>query len=166
VGPFWIESFRYNKWANLHLLGACADFDEEQLQLTASGTYGTIARTFMHMLSAEQRYIRRFTGEQPRLQSDTDFPGIAELMEHAARSGDQLIALAGQIKPEDSYEDDYEEGRVTIQSGVVLIQALHHGNDHRTHICTILGSHGLDCGPMDVWAWGVATGGISPVATR
>jgi uncharacterized damage-inducible protein DinB len=163
VGPFWIECFRYNKWANLHLLDACADLDENQLQLTAPGTYGTIARTFMHLLSAEQRYIRRFTGEQPRLQSDSDFPGIAELMEHATRTGDELIALAGRIQPSDPIEEEDQDGRVRIESGVVLIQALHHGNDHRTHICAILGSHGLHYRQMDVWAYGEAVGAIVKV---
>jgi uncharacterized damage-inducible protein DinB len=163
VGPIWIETFRYNKWANLHLLDACSDFDENQLQLTAPGTYGTIARTFMHLLSAEQRYIKRFTGEQPRLQSDSDFPGIAELVGHATRTGDELISLAGKLEPDDSYEVEEEDGRFRIHSGVVLIQAIHHGNDHRTHICTILGAHDLHYGQMDVWAYGEATGAIVPL---
>jgi hypothetical protein len=47
--------------------------------------------------------------------------------------------------------------------GIVIIQALHHGNDHRTHICTILGHHGIEYGEMDVWAYGDATGLIVPV---
>jgi hypothetical protein len=43
---------------------------------------------------------------------------------------------------------------------VVVIQALHHGNDHRTHICTILGHNGVEYGDMDVWAYGEATGAL------
>jgi hypothetical protein len=46
---------------------------------------------------------------------------------------------------------------------VVVVQAIHHGNDHRTHICTILGAHDIPYGDMDVWAYGQATGGIIPV---
>ena len=61
-------------------------------------------------------------------------------------------------------EDDFEDGRFKLYSGVVLMQALHHGNDHRTHICTILGHHGLPYSDMDVWAYGDATGLILPVA--
>ena len=38
-------------------------------------------------------------------------------------------------------------------------QAIHHGNDHRTQICTILGQNGISVGDLDVWAFGEATGG-------
>ena len=33
-------------------------------------------------------------------------------------------------------------------------QAMHHGNDHRTHICTILGQNDIAYGELDVWAFG------------
>jgi uncharacterized damage-inducible protein DinB len=163
LGPFWVEAFRYNKWANLHLLGVCADFSEEQLELTSPGTYGTVAATILHMLGAEQRYLERL-GVGPRLITrDTQFPGIAELTTHAARSGDQLIALAEKARPDDAVDAEFDDGDYRVQTGVVLIQALHHGNDHRTHICTILGHHGLTYGDMDVWAYGEATGAIVPI---
>ena len=41
---------------------------------------------------------------------------------------------------------------------------MHHGNDHRTHICTIFGAHGIDYGDMDVWAYGEATGAMVPLS--
>jgi hypothetical protein len=52
---------------------------------------------------------------------------------------------------------------MTIHVGVLLIQALHHGNDHRTHVCTILGHHGIPYGDMDVWAYGEAIGALIPI---
>jgi uncharacterized damage-inducible protein DinB len=162
--PLLVEAFRYNKWANLHLLGACRDFTEEQLQMTAPGTYGTLAATFLHLLAAEQRYLRRLGGGEPVINERDEFPGMATLAEHATRSGDKLIAIAPQVSPDEAHESSApREGTVILHSGVVVIQALHHGNDHRTHICTILGHHALSYGDMDVWAYGVATGGIVKV---
>ena len=163
--PLLVEAFRYNKWANLHLLDVCADFTEEQLQMSALGTYGTIASTFFHMLAAEQRYIRRLGGGEPQInERDMPFPGIAALREHAVRSGDKLIEIAPYVSPDEAHETSRpREGTVVLHSGVVVVQALHHGNDHRTHICTILGHHGLSYGDMDVWAYGEATGGIVKV---
>ena len=160
--PLLVEAFRYNKWANLHLLDVCARFTDEQLQLTAPGTYGTIAATFCHLLAAEQRYLRRLGGGEPQInESDSVFPGIAALREHATRSGDKLIEIAPNVSPDESHESKTgREGPVMLHSGVVVIQALHHGNDHRTHICTILGHHGLDYGDMDVWAFGESTGAL------
>ena len=52
--------------------------------------------------------------------------------------------------------------RAKLHLGVVIIQALHHGNDHRTHVCTILGHHDITYGEMDVWAYGDTTGLIVP----
>jgi uncharacterized damage-inducible protein DinB len=162
--PLLVEAFRYNKWANLHLLDVCAQFTDEQLQMTAPGTYGTIASTFIHLLAAEQRYLKRLGAGEPHInERDTPVPGIDVLREHAVRSGDKLIEIAPYVSPDEAHETDRDRGRVRLYSGVVVVQALHHGNDHRTHICTILGHHGLSYGDMDVWAYGEAMGGIVKV---
>lgn len=160
--PLLVEAFRYNKWANLHLLDVCAPFTDEQLQMTAPGTYGTIASTFFHLVAAEQRYLKRLGAGEPEIsERDGTFPGIEALRKHAIGSGDRLIAIAPHISPDESHESATgREGRVILHSGVVVIQALHHGNDHRTHICTILGHNDVPYGDMDVWAYGEATGGI------
>ncbi len=156
--PLLVEAFRYNKWANLHLLDVCAGFTEAQLEMAAPGTYGTIASTFLHMLAAEQRYVRRLGGSEAQINERDEFPGIATLTEHAVRSGDELIAIGPQVSPDEAHESKTaREGAVILHSGVVVLQALHHGNDHRTHICTILGHNGLTYGDMDVWAYGEAT---------
>ena len=96
MGPILVEAFRYNRWANLYLLDVCAGLTEEQLDLTASGTFGTIAATLTHMIAAEQRYCWRFEGEESRLKESEGFPGIAALREHAARSGDRSTARCAQ----------------------------------------------------------------------
>lgn len=161
MGPFEIESFRYHKWANLELLASCAALTDEQLQLTAAGTYGTVAATFMHLLAAEQRYLARLGAGQPRIKETDEFPGIAELTGHATRTGDELIAIAERGKPNEAFETTFQNGRYMLHPNVLLIQALHHGNDHRTHICTILGGHGLGYRDMDVWSYGEAIGAMT-----
>ena len=166
MGPILVEAFRYNRWANLHLLDVCARLSDDQLQLTAPGTYGTIAVTLMHLLSAEQRYLRRFGKGEPRLNERDVVPDLAVLRERAAQSGDQLIEVASQIKADDAIEEKRDGGIFKLELGVVLLQAMHHGNDHRTHICTILGSHGIEYGDMDVWAYGRATGALAPVPSH
>jgi uncharacterized damage-inducible protein DinB len=152
--------FRYHKWANLRLLGACATLTGEQLELTATGTYGTVAATFMHMLAAEQRYLARLGEGQPRFNEKSDFPGIAALIGDATRTGDQLISQAERATPDDVLDTTFRDERYNLHSGALLMQAFHHGNDHRTHICTILGSYGLEYGQMDVWAYAEATGAM------
>jgi len=159
-----VEAFRYNKWANLHVLAVCAGLSAEQLRLSSPGTYGSVADTLLHLFGAEQRYIRRLTGAEPRISEKDQFPGIAALIEVAQQNSDELIRLAGQTRPEDKLDTSYGDQRYRMDAGVVLLQAVHHGNDHRTHICTILGAHGIECGAMDVWAYGNASGAMVPVA--
>jgi hypothetical protein len=130
--------------------------------MTTSGTYGTIASTFQHLIAAEQRYLGRLNGTTPEFNEGDAFPGIARLMELAEGGGDQLIEVAGRIPADRVVEAKRREAKETVrlELGVVIVQALHHGNDHRTHICTILGSHDISYGDMDVWAYGEATGAL------
>jgi uncharacterized damage-inducible protein DinB len=163
LDDLWIEAFRYHRWANLHLLDVCAKLSDEQLQLTAPGTYGTIAATFHHLIGAEQRYLARLIGITPATHERNELPGIPALREVAASGGDHLIEAARRIKAGDVIETTFDAKRVKLPLGVVIIQALHHGNDHRTHVCTILGHHAIPYGDVDVWAYGDAIGAIVPI---
>jgi hypothetical protein len=91
---------------------------------------------------------------------------VPRLREIAAVAGDRLIRVAPKIGPELKVETSSDDGPVTMHVGVMLIQALHHGNDHRTHVCTILGAHNITYGDMDVWGYAEATGLIVPVPTK
>src|SRR5579859_3546722 len=157
-GQLLVDAFRYSRWANLQLLEDCTDLSPEQLGLSAAGTYGTIADTFMHLLGAEQRYIRRLTGSEPGITENDEFPGIRRLLDEAKTSGARLIELAGSVGAEELIMPERLKPYSRLEAGVVLLQALHHGNDHRTHVCTILGAHGIGYRDMDVWAYGRATG--------
>src|SRR2546430_13367976 len=133
-----VQAFRYNRWANLHVLDICSTLDEPQLQLAASGTYGTIAATLQHLLAAEQRYVRRLLGSEPRLSEKDEFPGVARLSEHAMRSGDDLIEAAGG-EPDGSTP----AGDLRVMHWVVMAQAIHHGTDQPTQVRTILARNGI-----------------------
>lgn len=147
-------------------MDVCAGLTDEQLRLTAPGTYGSIAATFQHLVGAEQRYLARLDGGKAAINEKDEFPGIARLRELAAGGGDRLIVAASKVTPDDAVETKFGDERIKLHLGVVIIQALHHGNDHRTHVCTILGHHGISYGDMDVWAFGDATGAIVPIAVE
>jgi uncharacterized damage-inducible protein DinB len=151
-----LDALRYHRWANLQLLDACGKLTREQLELTAPGTYGTIAATFTHMLSAEQRYVARLKG-QPRPDHHDELPGIEALQERFRRSADELIAAVEDLKAGATTEVDFDGQKVQLRQSTIVVQALHHGNDHRTHIGTILGFHKLTGPDIDGWMYGVDT---------
>ena len=47
-----------------------------------------------------------------------------------------------------------DDGALEVRAGVIVAQALHHGNAHREQICAILTSQGLE--PPDIQPWGYA----------
>lgn len=151
-----VQALRYNRWANLQLLEVCSKLSDDQLQLSSPGTYGTIAATWQHLLAAEQRYLRRLVGFQPQISEKDRFPGIGALKEYAAQSGDELIGAVGNFDPEGT-----TPGRDSgaVKQWLIMTQAIHHGNDHRTQICTILGQNGIEYGGLDVWAFGESNEG-------
>jgi uncharacterized damage-inducible protein DinB len=158
MSDFLVQALRYNRWANLQLLDVCSKLSDEQLLLSSPGTYGTIASTWQHLLAAEQRYLRRLIGYEPQISESDPFPGIATLKEHAAASGDRLIGAAGKAAPDGT--SAHRDGGA-VRHWVVMAQAIHHGNDHRTHICTILGQNDISYGDLDVWAFGVTNEGYT-----
>ena len=52
-------------------------------------------------------------------------------------------------------EDGFERH---MPLGIQLAQALHHGNDHRTQICSALSALGHDAPNLDAWASGLEAG--------
>ena len=59
-----------------------------------------------------------------------------------------------EVDEENGYERD-------APIGVRLAQALHHGTDHRSQICTALTSLGVGPPSIDVWTFGVDDGSIT-----
>ncbi|MEP7105780.1 MAG: hypothetical protein ABI838_08035, partial [Chloroflexota bacterium] len=73
-------------------------------------------------------------------------------MERQAQGWRELLDRVDEVDvtfPEDPGEFPQIEHAV----GLFLVQAVHHGNDHRTHICSILGAHGLKTPELSGWEY-------------
>lgn len=156
---------RHNIWATQQVLTFCQGLDEVTLQATAPGTYGTILELLGHIINSEASYLFRLTGAWPTYPwSGDEVVGLGVLSHRAdvlAATWDQF--LAGAVDPERLGEARGDEGKgFAVRAGVFIAQALHHANEHRAQICTILGALGHE--PPDVSAWGyaLATGRMTP----
>lgn len=69
-----------------------------------------------------------------------------------------MIDVARRTRAGDEVEGKDRSGRFKVHKAVLLVQAIHHGNDHSTHICTVLGHHGIPYLGMNVWTYAEATG--------
>ncbi|MDP9319828.1 MAG: hypothetical protein M3P16_01880 [Chloroflexota bacterium] len=148
---------RHNTWANVTLLEFCRRLDPALLEANANGTYGTLYGTLQHVVGAEQWYVQLLTGE---------LLGRARIRRNERHSLDELLATAtaiGARELEVVASDDVtrriemNEGRRSTV-GVILAQLVHHGNEHRTQVTTILGANGIEPPPVSAWGYGRAAG--------
>ena len=147
-------------WASLALIDRCEKLTPDQLLLTSPGTYGAIGATLDHLVRADRRYQARILGE-PRMRPAMA-PDLAVLhseMESQATRWREFLSNVDELDAVVAAEvggEPYPEIKHAV--GLLLTQAVHHGNDHRTHVCTILGAHHIAYPDMDVWSFGEATG--------
>jgi uncharacterized damage-inducible protein DinB len=154
------DAFAHHVWATMRLIDTCLPLSAEQLGTTVPGTYGSILETIRHLVGGDSDYLSIMTGDRAHLvdADPMDLPALRAAMEKdgvlwSALLGQDLDpgAMVHEVDEHDGYERD-----ATI--GVRLAQALHHGTDHRSQICTALTALGVEPPGIDVWTYGVQAG--------
>ena len=91
-----------------------------------------------------------------------DLPALRAAMEANGTAWSQL--LAEDLDPDADRarrRDDGSESHAPM--GIRLAQALHHGTDHRSQVCTALTTLGIEPPAIDAWDFGEQDGRISVV---
>jgi uncharacterized damage-inducible protein DinB len=65
---------------------------------------------------------------------------------------------AKDVKTHQEIVSYFDGKEYDVPAGIVLSQALHHGNEHRTQVCTVLTTLGVLTPGLGLWEWGEATG--------
>ena len=157
------DAFAHHVWATTQLIETCMTLTPEQLQTKAVGTYWPILRTMQHLVGSDSWYIFDITGDRTR-RIDPEAMDLAGLRDAIVSDGEAWSTLLGtgidpdRVVTEVDEDDGFERDAVL---GVRLAQALHHGTDHRSQICTALTSLGVEPPAIDVWDYGVANGRVT-----
>ena len=156
------DAFGHHVWATLRLLDACLELTPEQLQTSVPGTYGSILDTQRHLVGADASYLFVTTGGRaPRI--DEEQMDLAELRAAMVRHGDDWARLLSEDPDPTTmlvrHRDDGSSTEAPI--GIRLAQAVHHGTDHRSQICTALTSLGIEPPFIDVWDFGAQQGTVT-----
>lgn len=162
-----LRQLRHDVWATEKLLARCRSLSDAQLELTAPGTYGTIRRTLEHIVGADTRYLARIgfpVLDAPfREDHDVALDEIAALL-GKVKAGVERVFAGSEFDPDRIVVDDRRrvptDPSLEMESWMMVTQFVHHGSDHRAHIGTILGAHGLETPDIDVWAYGREIGAI------
>ena len=155
-------AFAHHVWATLRLLDACLPLSPEQLSGPVPGTYGSILDTMRHLVGSDASYLFGMTrGGVPLIDEDAmDLPQLRAEMESHGPAWSSL--LASNPDPEEMIVRHHDDGSETLAPfGIRLAQALHHGTDHRSQVCTALTNLGIEPPWIDVWAYGEHVGSVT-----
>lgn len=157
------DAFAHHVWATLVLIDACRSLDNEQLQTTVPGTYGSILDTIRHLVASDAWYLWVMTeGRIPPLGDQADsmqLDDLREAMEAHAQAWSEL--LAANLDPDRIMKRRRDDGSGTdAPLGIRLAQAIHHGTDHRSQVCTTLTTLGIEPPVIDLWGFGHTDGRV------
>jgi uncharacterized damage-inducible protein DinB len=158
------EALAHHVWATLRLINTCLTLTPEQLNAPVPGTYGSILETMRHSVGGDTYYLGHLTGDPTREieSSEMDLRELRAAMEADERTWSEL--LAADPDPRTVVKDVDGGGWERDASvGIRFAQALHHGTDHRSQICTALTMLGIEPPLIDVWAFGAETGSVTEI---
>jgi len=149
--------FEHHLWATESLIHHLEGLPAERLDQSVPGTYGSMIDTLSHLIGADDRYLQRM--REPSLPPAEDRVGVAlaqlrsELPGHRRRWSELLDELergelSARIVDRASDYPDTDDAE-----GLLMLQAIHHGNDHRTQICSTLGALGEEVPELDGWSY-------------
>ena len=153
-----LRAIRHNNWANQQLLDFCANLTDEQRAWTSPGTYGSIHACLQHILGGESGYLFSLTGgELPSGGRLPETPVPLDELRALAQSNAERIERVLAAEPDPERKITRPSGAI-VPATVIVTQFIHHGSDHRAHIGSILGAHGVEGPSLDAWAFGRAIG--------
>ena len=160
--PMLADAFDHHIWATIQLIDACAALEPAQLELPVPGTFGPILDTMRHLVGADSGYLFALTGGRTPEIDDAAMDLAALRAAIATNASDWAVLLAGDIDPEADVVRHRDDGTDShAPAGVRIAQALHHGTDHRSQICTGLTTLGVTPPEIDVWDWAESQGRLS-----
>jgi uncharacterized damage-inducible protein DinB len=161
-----VEFFRHNAMMNQRLMEACWNLSPEQLGATATGTYGTIGATLVHIANSQEGYAARLLdSERPERLPEDPFPGFDALEERFAHGDAQLERAASRAGDDREVQvtGDDPPGIWSMPVSLFLLQAVNHGTEHRSQVATILTTLGIEPPEMDGWTYFFESGQMAEV---
>lgn len=143
----------HSGWATHALLEHCLDLGDQALGATAAGTYGTVQETLTHMADADADYLGWLTGVEAEILEGAAAPDVLRTYAERSREGWRAHLESGP-----DHEREVVSQNRSAPAWALPVQAVHHANEHRANVCTILGARGLPVPDLDGWAYGLAHG--------
>jgi len=149
------EAFQHHFWATEKLIEYLRALPPEAETATAPGVYGEIPPTLSHLVDADGRYLLYLEGTPPPPKAGPDPTRTLDELSESLR--DQIVRWRLLLDRVDELDVTLpargDRPEMPHATNLMFAQALHHGNDHRTQICTVLSANGYEPPTLDVWAY-------------
>lgn len=158
------DAFAHHVWASLRVVDACLELEPGQLDATTLGTRGSIFETVRHLVGSDAWYLFVITGGRvPAIDEERmDLPDLRAEMEAHGDAWSQILEEALDPDTVIVYRrSDGSEAHAPL--GIRLAQALHHGSDHRSQVCTVLTTLGVDPPAIDLWDFAEHDGRLTEI---
>jgi uncharacterized damage-inducible protein DinB len=150
--PLVADAFAHHVWATIRLLDTCLALPPERLSTTVPGTFGSIIETLRHLVGADASYLSFLSGGRVPEIEEAEM-GLEDLRATMASNGPAWASLIAEDLDPDTdvvrHRDDGIDSHAPL--GIRLAQAIHHGTDHRSQVCTALTTLGVEPPAIDVW---------------
>ncbi|MBX3186569.1 MAG: damage-inducible protein DinB [Labilithrix sp.] len=156
---------RYNRWMNEKLYAVAAKLTDAERKRDRGAFFGSIHRTFNHLLLADRVWLGRFTGAA--LQDGEMGPGgirtldqelyddFDDLRRERAKTDDDIDAFVAKVT-DGELAGDFRFLRRGVMNELPLWHAVAHLFNHQTHhrgqVTTLLMQAGHDPGVTDLFA--------------
>lgn len=161
-GSLLEAAFTHHVWATSRVIDACLDLSVEELETNVLGTRGPMLETLRHVVLSDSEELFFLTGNVA-FDIDEEHVSLAEARVIMERNGSGWTEYISGSLDTDAVvlEVDKTDGfQRWAPVGFRLAQALHHGTDHRSQVCTALTTLGLEAPEIDVYHFGLDTGRI------
>ena len=162
---FLAKLFEHNNWANQKIIEACSALNDEQLDAPPqSATEGSVRSTLLHLVSAQDNYLRLLTLPLEERQ-DRVWIEFSNIQESLQNSGKELLQLARdtsklpatRIKTRDEY---------LVEPWVLMVQIINHATEHREQIKSMLTAMGITPPSIDGWDFGESENALVPISSE
>jgi len=152
---------RYNMWQNENLITAASGLDLAARQAERGAFFGSIEKTFSHLLWGDGIWLSRFEDRDPPANYKSDHTALIRTWEHyqqdRAALDRQILDWAHRVAPE------WFEGDLTWYSGMsgrtasrpkkmLSVQLFNHQTHHRGQIHAMLTAAGAKPDATDIQA--------------
>jgi uncharacterized damage-inducible protein DinB len=147
--------YHYNAWANTRILDTAALLSPERLHADASGSFGSVQATLVHIMSAQWLYLMRWQGISPAAmfapQAFPDLDAVRARWDQIERETQDFVAACTEaaLSRIISYRN-FQDEQWAYPLWQQMVHQVNHATQHRSEVALMMSQWGYSPGWLDL----------------